>query len=207
MMDKEYTYDKVPNVSRIVKFIISIRELYADCTTIIVVCHNKDHDEPGMEWLLGAVERNLTRCQRVLKEPNEQGLITKSNVETRGLLYFDAKITPVWSNEDHPPIWLQPIAVMAARIVFEGKKDSIASDNDQVPAAFGNWNTWVDRSVKPVANYSQVKGEASYYLVCEPAILNNYGLHAMPKTSDASRERGGSNTMFEGITLETQISY
>ena len=203
VLDKEFTYDKSPNVSRMVKFIISVRGLYADCTTIVVMCHNKDHDEPGMEWLLGAVERNLTRCQIVVNKSNRRGVGTKSNGEIWGLLYLDAKTAPDWSNEDHPPIWLQPIAFMAARTAFEGKKDIMASDNDQVPAALGNLNTWFDRHVKPIANYPQARGEASYYLVCEPTILNNCGLRAMPKTSDAARKRGGSNTMFEGITTES----
>ena len=116
-----------------------------------------------------------------------------------------AKTAPGWIDADDPPVWLQPIAMAAARNAFEGRKDIIASDSDQVPAAFSNLHTMVNRHVKPVADYPQIKGGVSYVLVCETTHLCNYGLHILLKTSEAARRRGGSNTTFEGITLETVV--
>ena len=124
-MNKEYTYDQVPNISLLVKFIISIRELYAACTTIVIMCHNKDPDHPGMEWMPGAVEQVLIRCQLTINEKYGLGGRTTNNDEVWGILYPDAKTTPGWDNNDHPSVWLQPIPRMAARLLSKGKTTSL----------------------------------------------------------------------------------
>lgn len=59
----------------------------------------------------------------------------------------------------------------------------------------------VSTTFKTSCRHPQVSGEPAYYLVCETTHKCNYGFHALPKTSDAARQRGGSNTTFEGITV------
>ena len=61
---------------------------------------------------------------------------------------------------------------------------------------------WCNRHIKPVADYSQIKGDQAYFLKGEPAIGCNFGLHIMPKTSNEARQRGGFNTHFDDITNE-----
>ena len=155
-----------------------------------------------MEWMPGAMEQVLIRCQLTTNEKYGLGGETTINGEVWGILYLDAKTTPGWDNDDHPPVWLQLITTMAARIAFQGKKDIIASDSDQIPAALGNMTVWCNRHIKPVADYSQIEGDQAYFLIGEPANGCNFGLHNMPKTSEEARQRGGFNTHFDNITNE-----
>ena len=184
----------------LVEFIIDIRHLYRECITIVIMCHNKDPDHPGMEWMAGAVEQVLTRCQLTIRKKYGAGGKAINQGEVWGILYLDAKTTPGWDNNAHPPVWLQPIATMAARIAFQGKENIMASDNNQIPSAFGNMSMLCDRHIKPVADYAQIKGEQAFFLVGEPVNGCNFGLYIVPKTSEEARQRGGSNTHFDNIS-------
>ena len=81
------TYDLVPNALLMLQHIISVRHLYDDFDVIKVMCHDKDHDAKGMEWLLGTVKQAMLRNQISIKDS------TTGNFESVGLMYIDAKET------------------------------------------------------------------------------------------------------------------
>ena len=145
---------------------------------------------------------SFARAQLTIREKHGPGGKLIREGEIWGILYFDAKTTPGWDDKAHPPVWLQPIATMAARIAFQGRKSIMASDNDQIPSAIGNMTMLTDRHTKPVAEYDQIKGEQALFLVGEPSNGCNFGLYLVPKTSDEARLQGGSNTLFDDISLE-----
>ena len=87
----KYPYDQAPDAARLIKFIIGIRHFYSECTSIVVMCHNKDQDQPGMEWLLCAVEKVLIRCQIRFDEPDVRDNFYNETGETWGLFYLDQK--------------------------------------------------------------------------------------------------------------------
>ena len=188
------TYDQVPDVLLMLQHVISVRSLYDDCDTIKVMCHDKNHNEQGMECVLGAVKQALLRNQTVIKDG--------SKVEKIGLLYVGAKLLPGWIQDIHVSIWLAPILTSVARVAFKGLKGIIGCDTDCTDFAHGNIDNFVRRHIGPVAHFHQMTGEIAAVLIDEPHSPCNYGLVWHPATSPAARAKAGSNIMFEDIDAE-----
>ena len=62
-LGQRYTYNSIPDIRKMVKFIWNLRKFYDQCDTVVVMADNRSPKRDDVKWLPTMVSHMIKRCQ------------------------------------------------------------------------------------------------------------------------------------------------